>query len=88
MLAIRLTRMGAKKRPFYRIIVTERENKRDGRFVEILGYYNPCRQPIELKLDKERVSYWIERGAQPSPTVSKLMKQPQTVTETTNQATA
>lgn len=88
MLAIRLTRMGAKKRPFYRIIVTERENKRDGRFVEILGYYNPCRQPVELKLDQERVNYWIGKGAQPSPTVSKLMKQPQTVTENTKQATA
>lgn len=82
MLAIRLTRMGAKKHPFYRIIVTERENKRDGRFLEILGYYNPCRQPVELKIDQERVAYWLKCGAQPSLTVSRLIKQPQAVAAT------
>lgn len=74
MLAIRLTRMGAKKHPFYRIIVTEKDSKRDGRFIEILGYYNPCQQPNELKLDQDRVSYWVARGAQPSLTVSQLIK--------------
>lgn len=74
MLAIRLTRMGAKKHPFYRIIVTEKDSKRDGRFIEILGYYNPCQQPNELKLDQDRVSYWMARGAQPSLTVSQLIK--------------
>lgn len=83
MLAIRLTRMGAKKHPFYRIIVTEKESKRDGRFLEILGYYNPCRTPVDLKLDQERVNYWIERGAQPSLTVSRLIKQaPQAMANT------
>jgi small subunit ribosomal protein S16 len=73
--------MGAKKHPFYRIVVTDKDNKRDGRFVEILGYYNPCRTPIELKLDKERVGYWMQRGAQPSLKVKKLIKTEPTVKE-------
>jgi len=66
--------MGAKKHPFYRIIVTEKESKRDGRFIEIVGHYNPCHEPIELKLNQERVSYWIARGAKPTLTVSRLIK--------------
>ena len=74
MLAIRLTRQGAKKRPFYRIVVAEREAKRDGRFVEIVGHYNPCREPVELKLDQERIDFWIARGAQPSDTVRGLIR--------------
>lgn len=65
--------MGAKKRPFYRVIVTEKEAKRDGRFVEVVGHYNPCREPVELKLDHERINYWIARGAQPSNTVRNLI---------------
>ena len=74
MLAIRLTRQGAKKKPFYRIVVAEREAKRDGRFVEIVGHYNPCREPVEFKLDQERINYWIERGAQPTDTVRGLIR--------------
>ncbi len=74
MLAIRLTRMGAKKKPFYRIIVTEKRTKRDGRFIEAVGYYDPCRNPANVKLDHERISYWIERGAQPSDTVRSIIK--------------
>lgn len=74
MLSIRLTRMGAKKKPFYRIIVTEKRSKRDGRFVESVGYYNPCRNPADIKIDRERINYWIERGAQPSDTVRSLIK--------------
>ena len=73
MLAIRLTRQGAKKKPFYRVVVADREAKRDGRFVEIVGHYNPCREPIELKLDHERISYWLSKGAQPSDTVRNLI---------------
>ncbi len=73
MLAIRLTRTGAKKKPHYRVVVIEKERARDGRFVEILGHYNPTAKPIELKLDQERIQYWISKGAQPSPTVSRLM---------------
>lgn len=73
MLSIRLTRMGAKKKPFYRIVVTEKRSKRDGRFVESVGYYDPCRNPADVKIDHERVSYWIKRGAQPSDTVRSLI---------------
>ena len=74
MLSIRLTRMGAKKKPFYRIVVTEKRSKRDGRFVESVGYYNPCRNPADIKINRERINYWIERGAQPSDTVRSLIK--------------
>jgi small subunit ribosomal protein S16 len=88
LLSIRLTRLGAKKHPFYRIIVTEKEHKRDGRFVEILGYYDPCRTPINLKLDSERVNYWLANGAQPTPTVRHLIKQmPQPATKTDSETT-
>ena len=74
LLSIRLTRRGAKKKPFYRIIVTEKRSKRDGRFVESVGYYDPCRNPADVKIDSDRVSYWMERGAQPSETVRSLLK--------------
>jgi len=74
LLAIRLTRQGAKKKPFYRVVVAEKEAKRDGRFIEIVGHYNPCREPIELKLDHERISYWMARGAQPTDTVRSLLR--------------
>jgi small subunit ribosomal protein S16 len=74
LLAIRLMRMGAKKRPAYRVIVKEQRSKRDGAYLENLGTYNPTRNPAEVKLDLARVQYWIERGAQPSPTVDRLIK--------------
>jgi small subunit ribosomal protein S16 len=74
LLSIRLTRRGAKKKPFYRIIVTETRSKRDGRFLENVGYYDPCRSPAEIKIDRDRVKYWMERGAQPSETVRSLIK--------------
>ena len=79
MLAIRLTRKGAKKQPIYRVVVTEKEAKRDGRFVEIVGHYNPCRQPVEIVLDRERIDYWIARGAKPSETVRGLLRRAATV---------
>ena len=78
MLAIKLTRMGAKKRPFYRIVVTEKRSKRDGRFVEALGYYDPTKQPTEVKINHERAGFWIQRGAQPTDTVRQLLKTPPT----------
>ena len=74
MLSIRLTRMGAKKKPFYRIVVTEKRSKRDGRFIESVGYYDPCRNPADIKLDRERINYWMERGAQPTETVRSIIK--------------
>ena len=75
MLAIRLMRMGAKKRPSYRIVVKEKQSKRDGAFLENVGTYNPTRQPAEITLKADRVRYWIEKGAQPTDTVRQLIKQ-------------
>ena len=67
-------RTGAKKRPSYRIIVKEKQSKRDGAYLENLGTYNPTREPAEIKLDLARVRYWIEKGAKPTQTVSRLIK--------------
>ena len=75
MLAIRLMRMGAKKSPSYRVIVKEKLSKRDGAYIENVGFYNPTREPAEVRLDLERVRYWIERGAQPTDTVRQLIRQ-------------
>ena len=74
MLAIKLMRTGAKKRPSYRIVVKEKQSKRDGAYLENLGTYNPTRDPAEIKVDLERAQYWIGKGAQPTETVSQLLK--------------
>ncbi len=75
MLAIRLMRMGAKKSPSYRVVVKEKLSKRDGDYVENVGFYNPTRNPAEVRLDMERVNYWLGRGAQPTDTVRQLIRQ-------------
>jgi len=67
-------RMGAKKQPSYRVVVKEKLSKRDGAYLENVGTYNPTREPAEVKLKLDRVRYWIERGAQPTPTVDRLIK--------------
>jgi small subunit ribosomal protein S16 len=67
-------RMGAKKQPTYRVVVKEKLSKRDGAYLENVGTYNPTREPAEVKLNMERVQYWIERGAQPTDTVWQLIK--------------
>ncbi len=74
MLAIRLARFGSKKKPTYRVVVIDKVNPRDGRALEVLGHYNPVAQPTELKLDHERVDYWLKCGAQPTDTVKRLLK--------------
>ena len=74
MLAIKLMRTGAKKSPSYRVVVKEKQSKRDGAYLENLGTYNPTREPAEVKLNAERVRYWIEKGAQPTDTVRQLIK--------------
>lgn len=74
MLRIRLARTGAKKKASYRVVVIEGEKARDGRFVEILGHYNPRRNPAEVVLNRDRINYWLGRGAQPSETVRSLVK--------------
>lgn len=77
MLAIRLRRTGAKKNPYYRVVVTESSNKRDGRFVEILGHYDPRQQPAEVRIDSARATHWLGLGARASDTVKSLLKQVQ-----------
>lgn len=72
MTVIRLTRMGKKKQPFYRIVVTDSRKRRDGGYKEILGFYNPMTEEKTLKLDKERYAYWTGVGAKPSETVARL----------------
>ena len=72
---IRLRRMGAKKNPFYRIVVADSRDPRDGRFIEETGYYNPLKEPAEVKVDAEKVQTWIKNGAQPTDTVKRLFKQ-------------
>lgn len=74
MLAISLMRMGAKKRPFYRVVVKEKRSKRDGKYLENLGTYDPLADPADVKLNHDRIQYWIGVGAQPSETVSSLIK--------------
>ena len=74
MLKIRLRRMGAKKAPFYRIVVADSRSPRDGAFVEEIGYYNPTTDPAELKVDNEQAAQWIKNGAQPTDTVRGLLK--------------
>jgi len=74
MVKIRLRRMGAKKAPFYRVVVADSRFPRDGRFIEELGYYNPLTEPAEIKIDAERAQQWIKDGAQPTDTVRSLMK--------------
>ena len=71
---IRLARTGAKKKPQYRVVVIEKSHARNGRFHEIVGYYNPLTTPPAVRLDTARIQYWIERGAQPSETVRRLLK--------------
>ena len=71
---MRLRRMGAKKAPFYRVIVADSRSPRDGRFIEEIGYYNPLTEPAEIKIDAEKAKKWIGNGAQPTETVKSLLK--------------
>ncbi len=74
MVKIRLKRMGAKKKPFYRIVVADSRNARDGRFIEELGYYDPLKNPAEIKVNAERAEYWMSQGAQLTDTMRGLFK--------------
>ena len=69
---IRLRRMGAKKAPFYRVVVADSRSPRDGRFIEEIGYYNPITEPAEIKIDEENATKWINNGAQPTDVVKRL----------------
>ncbi len=74
MVKIRLRRMGAKKSPFYRVVVADERYPRDGRFIEEIGYYNPMTTPAEIKINAEAAAAWIAKGAQPTETVKALLK--------------
>ncbi len=71
---IRLRRMGAKKAPFYRVVVADSRYPRDGRFIEEIGYYNPMTNPADIKIDAEKAKKWIENGAQPTDTAKSILK--------------
>jgi small subunit ribosomal protein S16 len=72
--AIRLTRVGARNNPIWRVVAADKRSPRDGRFIEVLGHYNPQTEPSTIDLDEEKLRGWIQQGAQPSATVKKLMK--------------
>ena len=74
MVKIRLMRLGAHKRPFYRLVVADSRSRRNGPFIEILGTYDPLKEPSEIKLDMEKAKLWMQRGAQPTDIVKKLMQ--------------
>jgi small subunit ribosomal protein S16 len=74
MLMIRLARFGAKKKPTYRLVVIDKVRARNGRALEVVGFYNPVQQPAEVSLKHDRVSHWLKCGAQPSDTVARLLK--------------
>jgi small subunit ribosomal protein S16 len=71
---IRLRRMGAKKHPFYRLVVADSRSPRDGRFIEHLGYYDPMTEPVQVKIDVDKVMKWLQQGAQPSEAARSLLK--------------
>ena len=73
MLAIRLRRAGSKNRPFFRVVVTETRSARDGRFVEVLGHYNPRLKPEKMEVDRDRLAHWLKAGARPSDSVRTLV---------------
>jgi len=71
---LRLTRKGAKKRPYYRLVAADSEAPRDGRFLEILGFYDPMKDPAEIKIDKEKINRWLDKGALASQAVRTILK--------------
>ena len=74
MLAIRMRRTGSKKRPFFRVVVSEGKSKKEGQFIEVLGFYNPRTKPAVVEINKERIEHWIKSGARPSDSVRTLLK--------------
>ena len=79
MVAMRLTRIGSKKRPYYRIVVIEKRKARNGRFLEVLGQYNPIANPATVEINSERAQYWLSKGAEPSETVRSILRKKEIV---------
>jgi small subunit ribosomal protein S16 len=75
LVAMRLTRIGSKKRPYYRIVVIDKRRARNGRFLEVLGQYSPAANPIRVEINSERAQYWLSKGAEPSETVRSILRQ-------------
>jgi small subunit ribosomal protein S16 len=73
MLSIRMRRTGSKKRPFFRVVVSEARSKKEGQYIEVLGFYNPRTKPAVVEINKERITYWISKGARPSDSVRTLL---------------
>jgi small subunit ribosomal protein S16 len=71
---MRLTRIGSKKRPYYRIVVIDKRRARNGRFLEVLGQYNPIASPVQMEINSERAQYWLSKGAEPSETVRSILR--------------
>ena len=84
MVAIRLMRLGAKKKPFYRVIVTDSHKPRESKAKEIIGFYDPLKEPAEIRIDLERANYWLERGAQASKTVQSLLNKASNIEKQTD----
>ena len=85
MVRLRLRRMGAKKAPFFRVVAADAASPRDGRFIEVLGHYNPTKDPQIIELKEDRVRHWLDVGAQPSDTVRSLFRQKGLLAETQDQ---
>ena len=79
MVTMRLTRIGSKKRPYYRIVVIDKRRARNGRFLEVLGQYNPIASPVQMEINSERALYWLSKGAQPSETVQSILRKKEIV---------
>jgi small subunit ribosomal protein S16 len=79
LVTMRLTRIGSKKRPYYRIIVIDKRRARNGRFLEVLGQYNPIANPVQMEINSERALYWLSKGAQPSETVQSILRKKEIV---------
>ena len=79
MVTMRLTRIGSKKRPYYRIVVIDKRRARNGRFLEVLGQYNPIANPVQMEINSERAQYWLSKGAQPSETVESILRKKEIV---------
>jgi small subunit ribosomal protein S16 len=79
LVTMRLTRIGSKKRPYYRIVVIDKRRARNGRFLEVLGQYNPIASPVQMEINSERAQYWLSKGAQPSETVASILRKKEIV---------
>ena len=79
MVTMRLSRIGSKKRPYYRIVVIDKRRARNGRFLEVIGQYNPIANPVQMEINAERTQYWLSKGAEPSETVRSILRKKELV---------